>query len=187
MKKLLLLTVLAAITFQADAQMSEEEQKAMMEYGEVGPMQKMLAKNTGEWKEEITFWMEPGGEAMKNEATVKTEMILDGHFEKGTHTGNMMGMPFEGISITGFDNARKVFVNTWMDNFSSGLMNSEGKWDDKTKSIEFKGMTTEPVTKKLVPFRQVLYIVDENTKRMEMYMPHKGKEYKSMEIVMWKG
>jgi hypothetical protein len=35
-------------------------------------------------------------------------------------------MPFEGISTLGYDNAKKTFFSTWIDNMGTGMMVMEG-------------------------------------------------------------
>lgn len=184
MKKLILVLTLAVGAYSAQAQMGEKEQKAMMDYATPGKMHGMMAKDNGNWTETITMWMNPSADPIKTQSKVKVEMIMDGRYQVSTHSGEMMGMPFKGMSTTGYDNARQVFVNTWVDNFGTGIMTSEGKWDQANNSIEFKGMCTDPMSGKAMPFRQVLHFVDNNTQRMEMYMEMEGKEFKSMEIVM---
>lgn len=182
MKRILTTAAMLLCMHAAQAQMGEAETKAMMEYGTPGPMHKMLAEDNGNWKAEVSIWMMPGGEPTTYTVKVKNEMIMNGLFQQSTMAGEMMGMPFTGMSTTGYDNARKVFVNTWVDNFSSGIMTSEGKWDAKTRSIEFKGMTTDPMSKKQMPFRQVLTWVDANHQTLEMYMTADGKEFKSLAV-----
>jgi len=109
-------------------------------------------------------------------------MILGGRYQRSVHTGDMMGMPFEGISTTGYDNGRKVFFSTWIDNMGTGIMYMEGKYDAAKKMLELKGTTTDPVTGKAMPVRQTLRWVDANTQEMEMFNTANGKEYKSMVI-----
>jgi Protein of unknown function (DUF1579) len=147
-----------------------------------GDMHKMLAKDDGEWNEEITSWVAPGAPPQKMTATCVNKMIMGGRYQESIHTGNFGGMPFEGRSITGYDNGRKIFVNTWIDNMSSGIMNMEGTWDAASKSLIFKGTTTDPMTGKIMPVRQVLKMLDDGSQFMEMFMMHDGKEFKSMEI-----
>ncbi|HUH33562.1 MAG TPA: DUF1579 family protein [Daejeonella sp.] len=96
----------------------------------------------------------------------------------------MMGSPFEGIAITGYDNARKMLVSTWVDNMGTGIMNSEGKWNDATKSAEFIATYVDPVSGKELKMRQVMKHIDDNTELMEMYTTKDGKEFKSMEVKM---
>ena len=167
---------------QGDKQAAE--QKAWMDYMTPGPTHQLLAKSDGEWNEELTMWMEPGGQPVKSTSSASNRMILGGRYQHSTHTGNVMGMPFEGIGITGYDNIKKVFVSTWIDNMGTGIMYSEGKWNEATKTVEFKGMGVDPVSGKELKIRQVMKIVDDNTETMEMFTTKDGKEFKSMEIKM---
>lgn len=190
MKKLFLLAALAistTATLRAQ-EASDAEMKAMIAYGTPGEMHKMLARDNGAWREQVTMWMKPGAEPQTFAASVQTEMLMDGRYQQQTHDGEMMGMPFRGVSTTGYDNARKLFVNTWIDNFGTGIMTSEGRYDAATKSIEFRGKVTDPMAGgKQMPFRQVLRFVSDKEQRVEMYQMHAGKEFKSMEIVLTRG
>ena len=98
-------------------------------------------------------------------------------------------MPFEGMSLLAFDNAKKVFVSNWIDNMGTGMMMMEGKWDDKTKSISFSGKTVDPMTGKETEAKETFTIVDDNTQVMVMYAPNpdgKGM-FKTMEIKFKRG
>lgn len=164
------------------AQMTEAESKAFMDFMTPGKVHDMLAKANGEWNESILFWMSPGTEPMQMNATCKNEMIMGGRYQLSTTTGNMMDMPFEGHGVTGYDNIRKVFVTTWIDNMGTGIMYLEGKWDDATRTIEFIGKSTDPMAGKAMDVRQVLTLMDDKNHKLEMFMMHNGKEFKSMEI-----
>jgi len=159
--------------------------KAWMEYATPGEMQKMLAKADGVWVSENTMWMENGGKPVMSTSETTNKMIMDGRYQVSEHKGDFMGMPFEGMSIVGYDNSKKKFVSTWVDNMGTGIMNGEGDWNSSTKSIEFKGKMTDPSRPgKDCNFREVFTFIDDNTQRMEMYGPDSktGKEFKTMEI-----
>ncbi|WP_118972716.1 DUF1579 domain-containing protein [Taibaiella koreensis] len=179
MKKLLLLSA-TLISLSAVAQTAEE--KAWMAFMTPGEQHQMMAKDNGKWNEEITFYMTPGAPPTSAKASCTNEMILGGRYQRSVHTGDMMGMPFEGISTTGYDNGRKVFFSTWIDNMGTGVMYMEGKYDATKKMLELKGTTTDPATGKAMPVRQTMRWIDDNTQEMEMYNTAKGKEYKSMVI-----
>lgn len=148
-----------------------------------GDMHAMLAKSNGTWTTEVTSWMDASKPPMKSTGTSVNKMVMGGRYQEGTHTGNMMGMPFEGRSLTGYDNGKKAFVSTWIDNMGSGIMMMEGTWDEATKSITMKGKGMDPMTMRENEYREVFKIVDDNTEIMEMYGPgHDGNEYKMMEI-----
>lgn len=159
--------------------------KAWMEYATPGDMQKMLAKSDGIWSGENTMWMENGGKPMTSKSTTTNKMIFDGRYQTSEHKGDFMGMPFEGMSITGYDNSKKKFVSTWIDNMGTGLMTMEGDWNASKKSIEFKGKMTDPSRPgKDCDVREVYTFVDDTHQTLEMYGPDSktGKEYKTLEI-----
>jgi hypothetical protein len=176
-----LLSIATCFYFPVMAQ-TAEEQKAWMDYMTPGAIHKMLAKSTGEWKEEVTTWMKQDAPPMKSSATAKNEMIMGGRYLQTTHKGSFAGMPFEGVGIIAYDNAAKKFITTWIDNFGTGLMTLEGKWDNKNQSIEFKGKAIDPITGKDMDVREVFKLIDDNNQVVEMYTNQNGKEYKSMEI-----
>ncbi|MPS63781.1 MAG: hypothetical protein DI622_19495 [Chryseobacterium sp.] len=159
--------------------------KAWMDYATPGDMHQMLAKSDGVWNGANTTWMENGAKPMTSTSEATNKMIFEGRYQISEHKGNFMGMPFEGMSITGYDNAKKKFVSTWIDNMGTGIMNMEGEWNASTKSIEFKGKMTDPARPgKDCEVREVYTFVDDNTQKLEMYGPDSktGKEYKTMEI-----
>ena len=157
--------------------------KNWMFYATPGDMHKMLAKSVGAWDMTVTTWEDPSKPPTVSTGTTTNKMIMDGRFQETNATGNMMGMPFMGHGITGYDNAKKMFVSIWIDNMTSGIMNMEGPWDEATKTINLKGQMINAGTLKPCDVREVFKIVDDNNQVMEMYTPGMdGKEMKMMEI-----
>lgn len=156
--------------------------KAWMAYMTPGEMHQMLAKDDGEWAEEITMWMAPGASPSKSTATAVNKMIMGGRYQESKHSGSFMGQPFEGYSLVGYDNAKKTFHSIWIDNMGTGVMHLEGQWDPQTKTINFKGMSIDPSTGKEIQVRETFRWIDDNRQLMEMFMQQDGKEFKSIEI-----
>jgi hypothetical protein len=182
MKKLVLFSALTLIcSFAVKAQSSAEE-KAWMAFMTPGEQHNAMAAENGVWDEEITFYMTPGAPPTTAKSVCTNEMILGGRYQRSVHKGEMMGMPFEGEGITGYDNGRKIFFSTWVDNMGTGMMYSEGKYDPVKKQLVFKGKSTDPATGMAKEFRQTMKNIDADHQVMEMYMVNKGKEFKSMEI-----
>lgn len=179
---MLLLAAASSYCLPASAQ-SNDDMQAMMAYMTPGTVHQMMAKSAGDWTGKVTFWMQPGAPPATATVDIKQEMILGGRYLRSYNTGNMMGMPFEGIGVTAYDNAKKVFINSWIDNMGTGMVTLEGPWDDKTKSITFTGKMMEPAAGKEIPVRQVIKFIDDNNQVMEMYAQRDGKETKTMEIV----
>lgn len=160
---------------------------AMMAYGTTGPMHAMLASWNGTWNGETTMWDYEGATPNTSTGTAVNTMIFDGRYQSSKHTGNMMGMPFEGHSIMGYDNAQKKFVASWIDTWSTGIMTSSGNWDEATKTLTLTGTMPDLVRPgKECTFREVFTVVDDNTHTMEMWSPDPktGKEFKMMVIKM---
>lgn len=160
--------------------------KAWQDYATPGEIHKMFAAENGNWNVEMTMWMHPGDQKpMKTNMTATSRMILGGRYQEMTHKGNMMGAPFEGISLIGYDNASKKIVSTWIDNMGTGIMRMEGEYSPAEKTIELTGRVTDPMTGQLKDIRETYVIVDSNTRKMEMFdKAADGAEYKSVEIVM---
>lgn len=154
----------------------------MMTFGTPGAMHKMMASWDGNWTATIKFWVKPELPPDSIITSSVNKMINNGLIQYSTHNGNWAGMPFNGVSQTGYDNHREVFWSTWFDNFGSGLVYLEGTWNEATKTISMKGKTTDPETKEQLDMRETLKVVDEKTQFMEQYITHDGKEMKSMEI-----
>jgi hypothetical protein len=159
--------------------------QACTNFMQTGPMHQLLAKDNGTWTESITMWMAPGAPPSSWTATSTYSMALGGRYQQAKHTGTFDGMPFEGMSTTGYDNARKKFINTWIDNMGTGIIYLEGDWDSTASTIHYSGMQTDPVSAKQVKIRQDVTYNPDGSQIITMYGPPMGggKNYKMMEIV----
>jgi hypothetical protein len=185
MKKLFLLLACCLIIFSVRSfgqDSSSDANQAYMEYMTPGPMHQMLADDVGDWNTKSIYWMNPGDDPVESEGTTKVEMILGGRYQKSTTTSEIMGMPFEGISLTAFDNAAKEFINTWIDNMGTGIMISKGKYDEATKKVVFKGTYVDPITKNEEPFTETYEVIDNDHHTFEMYTYPGGQEFKTMVV-----
>ncbi|MHA4844951.1 DUF1579 domain-containing protein [Flavitalea antarctica] len=163
---------------------SATEMKAWMEYATPGEAHKTIAKTSGNWVGESTSWMANGAPPMKSKSTMESKMILDGRYQLSTFKGDMMGMPFQGMSIGGYDNSKKKYFTTWIDNMGTGILKLEGDMDEATRKITYTGKMTNPANGLECDMREVYTMIDDNNGLMELYGPDSktGKEYKTMEI-----
>jgi len=182
------LFLLACICFMniAERAMAQDADamKKWMDYMTPGDMHKILASSNGKWTEDITMWMDPGQPPMKSTSVSEYKMVLGGRYQQGNITGSFNGTPFEALSIIGYDNMKKVFISSWMDNMGTGILNSEGPYDAATKTITLIGTETDPMSGKEIKMRETIKTVDDNTQVMVLYITTDGKEVKNMEIKM---
>ncbi len=172
---------------QEPQQMSAEQQAAMdawMKVATPGQQHKMLERLAGNYSVSVTQWEKPGATPAKSTGSSESRMVLGGRFVHDSFKGEFMGMPFEGIGYTGYDNHKKTYVSVWMDNFGTMMMTMTGTCDAAGTTCEFKGDMDDIMLKKTVTMRSVTKVVDARTHTFEMYYPGPdGKEFKMMEMV----
>jgi Protein of unknown function (DUF1579) len=148
-----------------------------------GPEHKMLAKLEGTWDAKIKMWMGPG-EPKESKGVLKRKMIMDGRYLREKFDGDFGGMKFEGLGLIGYDVNKKKYVMAWVDNFETGISNSDGAYDTGSKSYTFRGEEDNPQMGGKMKTRDVLTILSDDSQRFEMYRTplKEGKEFKVMEI-----
>lgn len=167
------------------------DQQAMMEVwkklAQPGEPHKLFASLAGSWTTQTKEWMEPGKPPMDSAGTAETKMLLDGRFLYQEYHAQMMGQPFSGIGIDGYDNVTKKYVTAWIDTMGTGIFFMEGTASADGKTITLKGSHPEPGGGKM-SHRAVWKIQDSNNQTFEMYGTHGhgGKEMKFLEIVYTK-
>jgi hypothetical protein len=148
-----------------------------------GDVHKMIASWSGTWKADITMWEKPGAPPMKTIGKAVNKMILGGRYQESVNTGMMMGMPFEGHGLLGYNNATKMFENSWVDNMGTGVMKMSGAWNEATKSVTLTGKGVDPGVMVEREYREIFSVQDDKTQMMEMFgFAPDGKEFKMMEI-----
>ncbi|HEV7781865.1 MAG TPA: DUF1579 domain-containing protein [Chitinophagaceae bacterium] len=158
-------------------------EKVWKENMTVGEQHKLLAKTSGNWTGDVSMWMGEGAPPVKSTTTSTSKTIYNGLYVQATDAGDMMGMPFEGTSTMGYDNLKKEFFCSWIDNMGSGLLVTRGAWDEANKKITLTGIST-CMNGQQGEIKQVYIMTDDDHHIMEMYSPDPatGKQYKNMEI-----
>src|SRR5262245_29414547 len=162
------------------------EMEAYMKAATPGAPHQMLAATAGNYDLKIKTWQAPGAPPMEESGTATRSMILGGRVLVEDVTGTMMGAPYTGKGMTGYDNVSGKYWSIWMDAMTTGLMVSEGTCDAQ-KACTFTGTWNDPVKKGPVKARMTTRWTSPTTELFEMYGPGKdGKEMKMMEITYTK-
>jgi hypothetical protein len=175
---------------RAQAPEMTPEQKAEMEAytkaGTPGAPHKALAATAGTYEAKVKSWQAPGAPPMEETGSATRAMALDGRVMVEDFKGSMMGMPFTGHGMTGYDNVSGKYWSTWNDSMSTGLMVSQGTCDAQN-ACSFKGSWNDPIKKGPVSTRMTSRWTSPTVEVFEMYGPGKdGKEFKMMEITYTK-
>jgi hypothetical protein len=167
-----------------------ELMKQMMELAKLNENHKLLADSDGSWTYTVTMWPSPGAPPMKSNGTAVRKSIMGGRFFQMDVSGSMK-MPgadgkmkdfeFKGHGMEGYDNVKKKFVGTWMDNMGTGIMMSEGDYDPASKTFTYNS-EVEMIPGMKTKVREVLKMTDKNHMTFEWYEDRGGQDVKTMQI-----
>lgn len=163
----------------------DEMMKKMMEAGTPGAEHKVLESAVGEWNFTGKNWHGPKSKSTEWKGTSTMEMVLGGRFLKQTLKGDMMGMPYEGTGMQGYNNVEKRYEATWMDNMSTAPMMMYGQYDQKSKTLKDEGEHSCPFTEtKKCKARSEWKFAGKDKMVFNLYGAdlQTGKEYKMMEM-----
>ncbi|MGH9382438.1 MAG: DUF1579 domain-containing protein [Thermoanaerobaculia bacterium] len=167
-------------------EMSPEMQammEAYMKAGTPGEPHAWLAKSAGSWKTTNTMWMEPGAEPMTSAGKVERKMVLDGRVMVEHFHGDMMGTPFEGMGLGGYNNVTGKYWSIWIDSMSTGTGSGEGTCAEDHSTCTYTLSWADPITGGTTSARIEMEYVGDDSQKFSMYETRDGTEFKSMEIV----
>jgi Protein of unknown function (DUF1579) len=167
-------------------QMSAEQQaemEAYMKAGALGPQHEMMAKYVGTFDVAMKSWGDPAAPPMESKGVAIRTSHMGGRVLQEEFQGNMMGMPFTGLSRSGYDNVSGEYWSTWTDSMSTGIMVSEGKCD-KDFVCTYVGTYNDPITQGPVTNRYVSRWTSADEQYFTMFGPGRdGAEVKMMEMI----
>ena len=165
---------------------------AMAQLTQPGENHKIFAQTVGDWTYVIKFWMNPDTNAppLVSTGASSTKAIMGGRYFV-TDTSGKMSMPgpdgkltdvdFIGQEIAGYDNVKRKYVSSWIDNMGTGIMHMEGTYDPTAKALTYRG-EEEEVPGVINQVREVITFTDPDHHLMEYYMEQGGHETKAMEV-----
>jgi hypothetical protein len=158
---------------------------AMERMSTIGAEHAKLAQAAGEWEVHATKWMDPAGQPQQATERSTFAVMLDGRWVSQDYRGEMMGKPYVGHGMYGYDTMTKQYQLVWFDSVSTAMMPMSGTSSDGGKTITYTyEMAHCPMTNGPMTMRHV--VVNESADRMvqTMYqMPKGAAEHKVMELV----
>jgi hypothetical protein len=109
--------------------------EAAMKTAMPGDPHKDLAKRAGTYSTVTKSWTQPGAAPIESKGTARISVILGGRFIQEENDGESMGFPYEGVRVTGYNNAAQKYEATWYYTGSTATMNLTGTSKDNGKTI----------------------------------------------------
>ncbi len=155
-------------------QQSPNQEEMMKKWAAVatpGDAQKKLDDLVGTWDVESKFWSNgPEKPPSVSKGSATYAWVLGGRFLRQEMKGEMMGMPFDGIGYTGYDNYNRKYVGFWIDNSSTAMFTMSGYADPSGKVFTFYGAMDEWMTgENGKPVRYVVRILGKDKNVFEIY------------------
>jgi hypothetical protein len=166
---------------------------AMEAMGAINENHKLLESLVGTWDYRIKMWMDPSAPPQESSGIAVTKPLMGGRYFQSDHTGTMEmpgpdGKPvvreFVGMAITGYNNLKKKFFSSWIDNMSTAMMIVDGTYDSATKTFAYGGEMDCPLMPpgSKLKIREVIRIVGPDQHVFEWYETRNGPERRTMEI-----
>ena len=130
--------VLISLPALAQGDKAAQEAEMMAAWQEMmtpGPHHQALATHAGDWEVHSSMKMDPSSEPMMSDGTAHLEMVANGLFLQETVNAPMMGMPWTGYGVSGFDKALNKHVGIWYDSAGTMIMNFQGDCTDNCSTI----------------------------------------------------
>jgi Protein of unknown function (DUF1579) len=161
-----LLTVCAVVSLLA-APVARTQDKGKPP-DEPGPIHKELARRVGEYVTVSKFSLKPGEAPMESKGNAKIKSAVDGRFLLEEHTGTMLGKPYTGLRLVGYNNATKKYEAIWTYSMATGMMSLAGTGGGDGKTIDWVASYVDGQGEK-----QTLYVltrfVDDDHFTVELY------------------
>jgi hypothetical protein len=162
------------------------DQEAMMAAWQTamtpGEGHRWLEPIVGSWTATTTMRMGPDAPPEVTEGTSEHRWVLGGRYVEQVYKGTTMGMPFEGLGFTGYDNIQRKYVGTWMDTFSTGMMNSLGTGTPSERGFDTAAVALDPSGKPM-KFTCKLEVRDQDHHSFEMWTKAPdGRKYCNMRV-----
>ena len=172
--------------FVPKSHLSIEQRKAEAQIEEDNNIlaHKVLDIWAGSWELQCKMWMAPGAPPSESGGTATAAWILGGRFMEMTFKTTMMGQPFEGRAINGYNNLRKTYQGFWVDNMGTAMTVNTGKAAADGKSLTFEGKMDDPMTGKMNnTYRFIERYVSKDEIQQEIHDLSLGKDSKIMETI----
>jgi len=111
----------------------------------------------------------PGAPPMESTGTVERKWMLGNRYMAEEFKGNMMGMPFEGFGICGYDKLQKFYHSYWVDTMGTGVWYQTGTADASGKNFTFTGENFDPMTMSKKKGKATTEVISNDKHVMKMF------------------
>jgi len=147
-----------------------------------GPEHERLTKAAGVWDATVEMSEAPGKPPAISKGTETNTVLPGGLWLVSDFKSEMMGQPFTGHGVSGYDPVKKKYVGTWVDSWTASLGTTEGTFDPATKK-ETAWMEAPDPTGKMTKMKLETEWKDDDTRVFTLWGPGPdGKDFPGLKI-----
>jgi hypothetical protein len=179
-RKIMMVITLLLLVFSlpvAAPQEKRQDRAEMLKATQPGEHHKQLESLAGSWDVVVKFKYGPGPER-QSKARCEAKWVLGGRFLQQEYE-NESGQRV--LQFFGYDNQKKRFFISKMDNMDTGVLYTEGDISEDGKAITLVGNRTDPLSGKTGRLRIVTTLIDPDHYRVEWYQV--GEDAKEERVV----
>ncbi len=151
--------------------------------GRPGAGHQALEHFVGNWKGEVKCYKDQDSAPAVSQASAKISWIMNGRFLEEDFRGEMMGKPFHGRTVIGYDNVTQTYRSVWISDMQTSMFMTEGKGESGGKVITLEGVASCPMRGQGdIPMKVVLRVLGPDKHTFEMFDESEGESTKTMEI-----
>ncbi len=147
--------VLTGLTLAAGALGASALQEGMAPAAR-GPEHAVLKRLAGNFDAEVDF------SGSKSKGSQTTKLAMNDLWVVSDFTGTMMGDPFTGHEVLGYDPNKKKYVACWVDSMTPSMTLTEGTWDEATQTLTLSGDSHDPMGGKVLMVNKVKVTDDDH-------------------------
>jgi len=148
--------------------------------GTPGQPHARLAASVGRWDVTSKYWMEPDGEPMTEELKSIITSEMGGLFVFERTKGGTVHMPYESLRILGYDNQKKKWTSSSIDNTGTATIYAEGV-ETEQGTIELFGTMYDPIMDEIDEFKVVVSGEGRDARKRTMFLKQDGEWFRAME------
>jgi hypothetical protein len=161
----------------------QAEMAVWMKLAQPGEHHQHLAPFAGKWKGTVEMWMAPGAEPMTNEARAEVSWIMGDRFLVWKQTGDFGGMPWEGMTIEGYNNGDQRYEASWIDNFGTLILPFTGSCSEGGKVREMRSEFVDHASGgNTIKYKGVYTWVDDDHFIYETFMDKGEGEFRNVKV-----
>lgn len=128
---------------------------------------KELLRTVGDWDAVLKTAIDPTQPPTEAKGTERVSAICGGRYTWSDFHGTMMGQPFEGHAVIGYDEAAKQYVSYCFDSTSPTWARTTGKIDGTSRALSLQGQCLCPLGTPMT-MKEVLTWKDADTRHVNV-------------------